>query len=71
MKPVRAAATTILSLAAANPAAAALAIGDAAPDFSTRDAQGGTIMTVALAELLKTGPVIIFFFPSVGPSASL
>ncbi len=64
MKPVLAAAAAILSLVAANPAAAALAVGDSAPDFSIDGAQGSTRMTVALAELRQKGPVVIFFFPS-------
>ena len=64
MKSVLAAATATLSLVAASSAAAALAVGDPAPDFSTRGAQGGTMITVDLSELLKKGPVVIYFFPS-------
>jgi peroxiredoxin len=64
MKSVLAAAIVILSLVAARPAAAALAVGGAAPQFSARGAQGGTVLTVDLAELLKNGPVVLFFFPS-------
>jgi thioredoxin-dependent peroxiredoxin len=62
MKSVLAAA--ILSLVSASPATAALAVGDPAPDFSARGAQGSTIMTVVLSELLKKGPVVIYFIPS-------
>jgi thioredoxin-dependent peroxiredoxin len=64
MKSVVAAAVTILSLAAANPAAAALAVGTPAPEFSTSGAEAGAVVTVELAELLKKGPVVIYFFPS-------
>ena len=64
MKCVLAATAAILSLAAASPAAAALAVGAPAPDFSTPGAQGGTVMKVDLAELLKKGPVVLYFFPS-------
>ena len=64
MKSVLACAIAFLSLAAASPAAAALAVGDPAPDFSTGGTLGGTGMTVALSELRKLGPVLIFFFPS-------
>ena len=64
MKLIPAVATAILSLAAADPAAAALAVGDPAPDFSARGAQAGAITNVDLSELLKQGPVVIYFFPS-------
>jgi len=64
MKCVLAAIAAILSLAIARPAAAALAVGDPAPDFSAPGTQGGTIMKVDLAELLKKGPVVLYFFPS-------
>src|SRR5579862_2373113 len=64
MKSVVAAATAILSLVAASPAAAALAVGDPAPDFSTGGAQGDKIISVNLSELLKKGPVVIYFIPS-------
>ena len=64
MKSVLACAIASLSLAAASPAVAALAVGDPAPEFSTDGTQGGTGMTVAISELRKLGPVIIFFFPS-------
>lgn len=64
MKSVLAAAIAVLSLATANPAAAALAVDSAAPAFSARGAQGGMPLTVDLAALLKQGPVVIFFIPS-------
>jgi peroxiredoxin len=63
MKPVRATAAA-LSLAFAAPASATLAVSAQAPDFTTRGAQGGTLMTVHLAELLKKGPVVLYFFPA-------
>jgi thioredoxin-dependent peroxiredoxin len=56
---------TLLSLAFAVPASAALAVGAQAPNFLTPGVQGGTAITVDLSELLKKGPVVIFFFPSV------
>lgn len=64
MKSVLAAAAAILSFAAVNPATAALAVGDPVPDFSVEGTQGATSITVALSELRKSGPVVIFFFPS-------
>lgn len=64
IKSLLATAAAILGLVAVNPASAALAVGDAAPAFTAPGAQGGTMMTVDLAALLKQGPVVIFFFPS-------
>ena len=64
MKFIHIVATAILSFASVEPAAAALAIGDLAPGFSTRGAQAGAITDVDLSGLLKKGPVVIYFFPS-------
>ena len=58
------AAAAILSLVIVTPATAALAVGAPAVPFSLRGTQGQAIMAVDLAELLKQGPVVIFFFPS-------
>lgn len=60
MRPILAAA--LLTIAA--PAAAALAPGAAAPDFTTRGAIAGRIVTVSLAEQLRRGPVVLYFFPA-------
>jgi len=60
MRPILAAA--LLTIAA--PAAAALAPGATAPDFTTRGAIAGRIVTVSLAEQLKRGPVVLYFFPA-------
>jgi peroxiredoxin len=57
-------AAAVLSLAAANPAAAALAIGDTAPQVSAQAAQGNAVQAMDLAGLLKQGPVVVFFIPS-------
>ena len=66
MKPILTAlATLALALALITPASAALAVGAQAPDFTAHGAQGGTIMTVNLSDLLKKGPVVLYFFPSV------
>jgi peroxiredoxin len=48
---------------AAVPANAALKVGDNAPDFSTTGAVGGKEFKVHLAEQLKKGPVVLYFFP--------
>jgi peroxiredoxin Q/BCP len=49
---------------AAAPAAAALAPGAKAPDFTTRGAIAGKVFTIHLAEQLKKGPVVLYFFPA-------
>jgi peroxiredoxin len=56
----------LIALAIAIPATAtaALAPGKAAPDFSTRGAIAGKIVPVRLKELLKKGPVVLYFFPA-------
>lgn len=56
------AAITALTLAA--PAAATLAPGAKAPDFSTRGAIAGKVVPVRLSEHLKRGPVVLYFFPA-------
>jgi peroxiredoxin len=47
----------------AAPATAALKVGDKAPDFSTTGAVGGKEFKLHLAEQLKHGPVVLYFFP--------
>jgi thioredoxin-dependent peroxiredoxin len=57
----------IFALAAASllasPAFAALKVGDKAPDFATTGAVGGKEFKIHLAEQLKKGPVVLYFFP--------
>jgi len=50
------------SLVAA-PATAALKVGDKAPDFATTGAVGGKDFKIHLADMLKNGPVVLYFFP--------
>ena len=45
------------------PATAALKIGDKAPDFTTTGAVGGKEFKLHLADQLKKGPVVLYFFP--------
>ena len=58
-------ATAFLVTAAlfAAPAAAALKIGDTAPDFTAQAALGGKQFTFALAEARRHGPVVVYFYP--------
>lgn len=57
----------LLSFAAialvAAPATAALKVGDKAPDFTTTGAVGGEEFKFHLADQLKKGPVVVYFFP--------
>lgn len=48
---------------AAVPASAALTVGAPAPDFTTQASQGGNEFTFSLADALKKGPVVLYFYP--------
>lgn len=54
----------LAALALSAPAAAALAPGAKAPDFTTRGAVAGKVIPVHLADQLKKGPVVLYFFPA-------
>jgi len=56
------AAITAAAIVAA-PASAALKVGDKAPDFTTTGAVGGKEFKIHLADQLKKGPVVLYFFP--------
>lgn len=62
MRRILAAAAAVLALAA--PANATLTIGAKAPTFTTRGAVAGKVVTVNLAQQLKKGPVVLYFFPA-------
>ena len=47
----------------ASPALAELPVGSKAPDFSTTGALAGKPFKLHLAEQLKHGPVVLYFFP--------
>ncbi len=53
----------ILGCAFSIPALAALKPGVAAPEFTAQAAVGGKEFTFSLAEALKKGPVVLYFFP--------
>lgn len=61
IRPLLALAT--LTLALSGPAHAALAVGAPAPDFSADAAVGGQPFKFKLAEALKKGPVVLYFYP--------
>ena len=48
----------------APPSFAALKTGDAAPDFQAEASLGGQVFTFSLAEVLKKGPVVLYFYPA-------
>lgn len=70
-QPIRFAALAALSfiavggggMMALSPAQAALETGARAPDFTAPAAQGGRRFTVSLSQMLRRGPVVIYFFP--------
>jgi len=47
----------------APPALAALKTGDLAPDFTAQAAVGGKDFIFSLADALKRGPVVLYFYP--------
>ncbi|WP_372524615.1 peroxiredoxin [Piscinibacter sp.] len=49
--------------AAGASAFAALSVGDPAPDFTAPAAIGGKAFSFSLAESLKKGPVVLYFYP--------
>jgi len=53
----------IASSLALSPATAALKTGAKAPDFTTTGAVGGKPFKIHLADQLKKGPVVLYFFP--------
>lgn len=60
---LRVAALTV-SAALATPVFAALKPGEAAPDFTTQATLAGKPFTFALAAALKSGPVVLYFYPA-------
>lgn len=58
--------TALIAIAAliAAPVSAALPVGAKAPDFKTMSAKAGKTMPLQLAQALKRGPVVLYFFPA-------
>lgn len=52
----------------ASPASAALKPGDKAPDFTAAGYLAGNPIQLSLAEALKKGPVVLYFFPAAHTS---
>ncbi|MFW2850618.1 peroxiredoxin [Sphingomonas sp. TX0543] len=54
----------VATAAFATTAGATLAPGAKAPDFTTRGAVAGKVVQISLAEKLRHGPVVLYFFPA-------
>jgi peroxiredoxin Q/BCP len=54
----------LASVAIALPVAAALTTGDTAPMFTARASLNGKEFNYSLADALKQGPVVVYFYPS-------
>jgi thioredoxin-dependent peroxiredoxin len=63
MKPLFAS-IALLSLVAVAPAHATLAVGASAPDFTAEASLGGKAFPFSLADALKKGPVVLYFYPA-------
>ena len=59
-----AALAAVAGLVIAQPARAALDIGEKAPDFSAQAALNGQQFKFSLSESLAKGPVVLYFFPA-------
>ncbi len=57
-------ASALTGVALSGHALAALPVGAAAPNFSTQATLGGKEFNFALADALKRGPVVLYFYPA-------
>ena len=57
-------AASLLGATLTTPCFAALNVGDPAPNFTTQATLGGKQFTFSLAESLKKGPVVLYFYPA-------
>lgn len=58
------AAVAALTLSTTTAAFAALALGAHAPDFTAQASIGGRVFTFSLADALRKGPVVLYFYPA-------
>lgn len=63
MQKLRIALASLLVAAVSVPALAALNVGASAPDFTAQGALDGKDFKFALADALKQGPVVLYFYP--------
>jgi peroxiredoxin Q/BCP len=64
MKRILAAALLLGATVTATAAYAALAVGAKAPDFTAQASLGGKEFNFSLADALKKGPVVLYFYPA-------
>src|ERR1700712_5253847 len=64
MKTMIVVAGSLVAALLATSAAAALKAGDKAPDFSAPASLAGQPFNYKLSDALKTGPVVVYFFPA-------
>jgi peroxiredoxin len=62
--PIRRAIIAALALGTAVPASAALPVGATAPDFTTQASLAGKPFAFHLADALRRGPVVLYFYPA-------
>jgi len=55
---------TLLALLLSASAHAALDVGERAPDFTAPAALGGKVYKFSLSDALRSGPVVLYFFPA-------
>ena len=63
-----AAVASLVAATFASPASAALKVGDKAPDFTASAYLAGKPFTFKLADALRKGPVVVYFFPAAHTS---
>jgi peroxiredoxin Q/BCP len=54
----------LITACVAAPSFAALKPGQSAPDFEAQASLGGNVFTFSLADALKKGPVVLYFYPA-------
>jgi len=57
-------AAAVLAAAVTAPALAALNVGGSAPEFKAQASLGGKVFNFDLANALKQGPVVLYFYPA-------
>jgi peroxiredoxin len=57
-------AAAVLAASVTAPALGALTVGATAPDFSAQASLGGKVFDFKLADALKNGPVVLYFYPA-------